>query len=143
MFSINNENNENDNNEGVWTNVTYKSKNKYTLNIQHSQNTQNNSIQCKKCEITKTITHNTIKDEYKNVSIGNENVILSCILDKIKQFKYAGAKFIILPENNKYQIEVIEYNKKYVILKQYHLHTDRTYQNGFKPHSHRYVRITW
>ena len=115
-----------------WTYVGRKCKKKHKQNLIPT-----------KCGITKTITHQTIKDKFKNVSIGTDNIILTCILDKLSAFLYQGANFIITPENDKYQIEVLEYNKTYTVLKQSHLHTDKTYQRGLKTHAYRYVRISW
>ena len=124
----------NTNNEGEWIKVMCK-KNKPPKKHKYRE--------CTKCEITTASTCNNLTDMFKCVSIGNDNAILTCILDKLEAYFHNGAKFIILPESGKYEIEVIEIYKTCVLLKQSHLHTDLTLQKGFKNHAFRYVKITW
>jgi len=102
---------------------------------------------CSLCEITKIIYNNKSSD-YKKVSIIN-NIILNSILDQIGKYLYVSGyleeerKFIITPDNDKYEIKVMEICKNCVILKQSHLHTDKEQKDGLKRHSYRYVKITW
>ena len=98
---------------------------------------------CKKCEITGTTTCDNLNEMFKVVSNDENNIILKCILEKIEPYIYNGGKFIILPESNKYEIEIFKIHKKYILLKQSHLHSDMTLRKGFKINAFRYVRITW
>jgi len=101
---------------------------------------------CSTCEITKIININNIAKDFKSVSI-IDNCILESILEKIaeniKENIKENNKFIITPNNDKYEIQVIKKYKDNMILKQTHLHFDKLQKDGFKRHSSRFVRITW
>jgi hypothetical protein len=97
---------------------------------------------CSVCEITKIINNENKVANFKSVDI-IDNSILESILEKIAQNLKENNKFIINPNNDKYEIQVIKKYKDSIILKQTHLHTDRLQKDGFKRHSHRFVKITW
>ena len=97
---------------------------------------------CSMCEITKIINNKNKATDYKSVSV-IDNCILESILEKITENLKETNKFIITPDNDKYEIQVIKKYKDSIILKQSHLHTDRFQKDGFKRHSHRFVKITW
>jgi|688.fasta_scaffold1219680_2 hypothetical protein len=97
---------------------------------------------CTNCEITKIINNNNKATDFKSVSV-IDNCILESILNKIAENIKENNKFIITPDNDKYEIQVIKKYKDVIILKQTHLHTDVLQKDGFKRHSHRFVKITW
>jgi uncharacterized protein YfcZ (UPF0381/DUF406 family) len=97
---------------------------------------------CSTCEITKIINNTNKATDYKSVSV-IDNCILESILEKIAENLKENNKFIITPDNDKYEIQVIKKYKDNMILKQTHLHFDKLQKGGFKRHSHRFVRITW
>jgi hypothetical protein len=114
--------------DGEWHCVTYRKK---------------NHRRCQKCEITATTTKQYLNEIFKPVSTCKDNIILKCILDDINKYYYNGGSFIILPECNKYEINIFKIYKNCVLLTQSHLHTDLKLRKSFKNHAYRYVKITW
>jgi hypothetical protein len=131
-----------ENNDG-WIYITTKNKSKHKAKIKTNGPKQIDYAKCKKCEITTILPLNNSDELFKCVSNKDDNIILKCILDKLDSYYHNGDKFMIMPELGKYEIEVCEIHKKYVLLKQSHLHTDLTLAKSFRNHAFRFVRITW
>ena len=124
-----------------WVIVSKKGKGEKQERTQRKDNV-NKYKNCSECEITKIINQENKGTDFKSVSIIN-NCILESILEQISENLKENNRFIITPDKDKYEIQIIKKYKDSIIIKQTHLHTDRLRKDGLKRHSHRFVRITW